>query len=131
MNTKRSAQVELVNMELQNMIEKMNKYGAFRLKDIDNKQLEGRTPDDFTSDVLLKVLDGTLNWMDAPTSNMEAFLMMSVKGEISNFLKKVGRRDVGIFTIGDTDEYTKEYDERVKYSNPNTFNSLFKQEQNR
>jgi hypothetical protein len=114
---KQSAQMELVHLELQDVIEQMNNYATRRLRNIDIKQLEGKTPEDFTSDVILKVLEGTLNWLDAPTNNMKAFLMMSIKGEISNYLKKISRRDVGIFTLEDdkynynvnTIVYTKPY----------------------
>ena len=81
------------------MIKKMNSYAAMRLRDIDIKQLEGRTPDDFTQDLLLKVLDGTRCWETSSTNNIKTFLMINLSSEISNFLKKIIRRDVTITNI--------------------------------
>ena len=127
----RSAQAELVHMDLQTVIEKMNKYASSRLRNTDIKQLEGRTPEDFTSDTILKVLEGIRNWEDANTDNMEAFLIMSLNSEISNFLKKIGRRDIGIFTVGDTDEYTQDYDDKIREANPSSFNTTYDHEQSR
>jgi len=101
---KLSAQAALVRLDLATVINKMNMYASMRLKTMSTKQLEGKLPEDFTADVILKVLDGTLNWLNASTNDMEAFLMMGIKGECSNFIKKVSRRNINLFYLKDNDE---------------------------
>jgi hypothetical protein len=94
-----SVQSELTKLNMVDMIKKMNSYATMRLRDIDIKQLEGRTPDDFTQDLLLKVLDGIRCWETSSTNNIKTFLMINLSSEISNFLKKIIRRDVTITNI--------------------------------
>ena len=100
----RSAQMELVHMDLQTVIEKMNLYAAMRLRNVDIKQLEGKTPDDFTSDTLLKVLGGIRSWETSSTDNFEKFLFGCLRSEVSNFLDKIDRRGLSITTVYDTDD---------------------------
>jgi len=133
----RSAQIELVHMDLQTVIEEMNQYAARRLQNVDIKQLEGKSPEDFTSDTLLKVLEGTFNWETASTQVFKNFLFGCLRTEISNFLKKIGRRGVSIVEImeenfdfeNSNDTVIAEpkpfgYYDNDNYSNPKSYNNM-------
>jgi DNA-directed RNA polymerase specialized sigma24 family protein len=100
---KLSAQAELCRLDLQTVIEDMNRYASIKLKNINIKQLEGKTPDDFTSDVLLKVLEGTRDWTIA-TCSMKEFLFGILRSDISHFIEKITRRDIGLFSPDDDDK---------------------------
>lgn len=116
----RSAQVELVHMDLQTVIEEMNQYAERRLQNVDVKQLEGKSPEDFTSDTLLKVLEGTFNWETASTQVFKNFLFGCLRTEISNFLKKIDRRGVSIAEIME-EKFDFENIGAITYAEPHPF----------
>jgi hypothetical protein len=116
----RSAQVELVHMDLQTVIEEMNNYASRRLMNVDVKQLEGKTPDDFSSVVLLKVLEGTFNWETAATQDFRKFLFGCLRTECSNFLKHIGRRGVSITEIME-EKFDFDNLNGVTYAEPHPF----------
>ena len=101
---KRSAQLELLDLDLQTVIQKMNSYATMRLKNVDVKKLEGKQPEDFTSDVILKVLEGTRDWENAKTNDMVAFLIMCLNSEISHFFEKSDRRNIELVSPFENDE---------------------------
>jgi DNA-directed RNA polymerase specialized sigma24 family protein len=98
----------LCELDLQMVIEKMNVYSTRRLQKVDVKQLEGREAEDFEQDSLVKAMDGTWDWQNAATDNVEEFLFGILRAEISNFLKKIGRRDIGLFNINEIENDEKE-----------------------
>ena len=85
---KRSAQIELTHLDLPVVMNKMTKLAKRILVKVDKKHLEGRTYEDFTNDVILKVCDGTLNWKNSVTQNMETYLLNNVRSECVNFIRK-------------------------------------------
>jgi hypothetical protein len=128
MNTT-TAREELDKMKLDSAIKNMNKYASIRLHNIDVKQFEGKTPDDFVSEVLLKILEGDnapkrkegekkkkvngqYNWQESATTSFSKFLMNCVSTEVYNFMKGVCRRT---YSISSPDEYGFEFD-RTKYN---------------
>jgi hypothetical protein len=106
MNTT-TAREELDKMKLDSAIKNMNKYASIRLHNIDVKQFEGKTPDDFVSEVLLKILEGTYNWETSATTSFNKFLMNCVSTEVGNFMKKVCRRN---YSISSPEEYGFTFD---------------------
>jgi len=100
-----AVQLELVKLDLATVLEEMNEYASKRLMNVDVKQLEGRTPDDFTMDVIVKVLDGTFSWDITKFPKVKPFLFGCLRGELTNFLRKIERRKASIVTI---DEETLE-----------------------
>lgn len=104
-------------MDLQTIIEEMNNYASRRLMNVDVKQLDGKTPDDFTSNVLLKVLEGTFNWQEAATEDFKKFLFGCLRTEVSNFLATISRRGVSITEIME-DKFDFENSNSVIYATP-------------
>lgn len=98
---KDSAQIALVKLELQDLIEELNKQASYRLRDVEVKQLEGMEPEDFVQLTILKVLDGTRDWNNSNITDMAKFLRLCLNSEISNFIKKLKRRNVQIDSIED------------------------------
>lgn len=98
---KDSAQIALVKLELQDVIEKLNKQASYRLRDVEVKQLEGMEPEDFVQLTILKVLDGTRDWNNSHLTDMSKFLSLCLNSEISNFIKKLKKRNIQIDTIED------------------------------
>lgn len=101
---KQSAQIALVKLDLQDVIEKLTKQASYRLRDVDMKQLEGMEPQDFVQLTILKVLDGTRDWMNSTSNNMFSFLRICLASEISNFLKAKKRHG-----YSETDEELDDY----------------------
>lgn len=101
---KQSAQIALVKLDLQDVIEKLTKQASYRLRDVDMKQLEGMEPQDFVQLTILKVLDGTRDWMNSPCTSIVQFLKMSLNSEISNFIKHLKRRGASIDSFESDDE---------------------------
>ena len=89
---KENIQVELVKLDLPTIINLLEYQAIQQLKDVDIKQLEGREPMDFVQTMFLKVLDGTRNWDTAATDDIKKFLSMTLRSEISNYLKYAKRR---------------------------------------
>lgn len=112
MNTQH-VQKELVKLDLATTIEKLDKYATYRLKNVDTKQLEGLTSQDFVQQMFLKVLEGTRSWENAKTDDIETFLFMCLKSDISHFLEKISRRGANIMSLEDErlDDNTKNYND--------------------
>jgi len=98
---KLNAQIELLKLDLPVIINKMNSYAAMRIKSVDIKKLNGMEPQDFTSNTILKVLDGRRDWLNASTDDMIAFLMMCLKSEISHFLEVINKREITLVDMYD------------------------------
>jgi len=106
---KDSAQIALVKLELQDVIELLNKQANYKLRDVEIKQLEGMEAEDFVQLTILKVLDGTRDWEKSTETNMLTFLRRSLNSEISNYIKHLKRRNI---QIDSADEDLKDnYDE--------------------
>ena len=120
MNKKRSVQLELADLDLAIIMRKMNDYATKRLERVDVKQLEGRAPENFTSDVLTKVLEGTFNWRTSKLIDFKKFLFGCLSGEIHNFLDKINRRKISIVEILE-DEFDFENESGVALAVPHPF----------
>lgn len=102
-------QIALVKLpDLAAVIERLNMLASIQLKDVDIKQLEGRTPEDFVQDMFLKLLEGERSWADANTDNLIKFLELNLRSEISNYLKTSKRRNITLESAED-DEFIDDY----------------------
>ncbi len=75
----------LHNSDMSEIIDSMTAYAYSRLKTIGVKDLEGKTPEDFVGEVLMKVAEGDRDWQKAKCSFKE-FLFGCLKSHISNYL---------------------------------------------
>lgn len=71
--------------DMDEIVDSMTAYAYSRMSTIEWKNLEGKTPDDFVSEVLMKVANGDRDWAKANCSFRE-FLFGSLRSHISNFL---------------------------------------------
>lgn len=72
------------SVDMDEIIDRMNAYAISRLKSVGIKNFNGRLPEDFVQDLILKVLEGTRDWSKAKCS-FELFLFGCLKSEIDNF----------------------------------------------
>jgi DNA-directed RNA polymerase specialized sigma24 family protein len=75
---------ELRSNEMGEIIDGMTAYAYNRIKTIEEKDLQGKTPDDFVAEVLMKVVENDRDWNKAKCSFKE-FLFGALKSHISNF----------------------------------------------
>lgn len=78
---------ELQEMDLDDVIDRMNAYAISKLRQVGIKDFNGKEPIDFVGEVILDVLDGTRNWETA-NCTFEDFLFGSLRSKIDSFFKK-------------------------------------------
>lgn len=103
---KRKAQIELVNLDLPGVMDRMNTYAIKALKGISIKELQGLEAMDFVMDVMTKTCDGTRDWLNAATDDMETFLFGCLKSDIGHLKEKITRRkekDIQLVSSHDED----------------------------
>ena len=114
---KNTVDYEMALLDMDKVITDLNNYAGMRLMNVNDKQLDGMTPEDFVSDSIIKILTGVRKWDTAITNDFRKFLFGCVRSEVSNFLKKIGRRNFSVVSIdeekydfdpADTITYTKE-----------------------
>ena len=76
---------ELNNNNINDIIDGMTAYAYSRLNTMGVKDLEGKTPEEFVGEVLMKVAEGDRDWQKAKCTFKE-FLFGSLKSHISNYL---------------------------------------------
>jgi len=76
---------EIHNNEMKEILDSMTAYAYSRLKTIGVKDLEGKNPEDFVGEVLMKVAEGERDWQKAKCS-FKVFLFGCLKSHISNYL---------------------------------------------
>lgn len=75
----------LHNNDMNDIIDSMTAYAYSRIKSIGVKDLEGKAPEDFVGEVLMKVAEGERDWQKAKCS-FKDFLFGCLKSHISNYL---------------------------------------------
>ena len=76
----------LRNNDMNEIMDSMTAYVYGRIKTIGVKDLEGKTPEDFVGEVLMKVAEGERDWSKAKCS-FKVFLFGCLKSHLSNFFK--------------------------------------------
>ena len=76
----------LHNNDMNDIMDSMTAYVYGRIKTIGVKDLEGKTPEDFVGEVLMKVAEGERDWSKAKCSFKE-FLFGCLKSHLYNFFK--------------------------------------------
>jgi DNA-directed RNA polymerase specialized sigma24 family protein len=76
----------LHNNDMNEIIDSMTAYAYGRIKTLGVKDLEGKTPEDFVGEVLMKVAEGERDWSKAKCS-FKDFLFGCLKSHLSNFFK--------------------------------------------
>jgi DNA-directed RNA polymerase specialized sigma24 family protein len=76
----------LHNNDMNDIMDSMTAYVYGRIKTIGVKDLEGKTPEDFVGEVLMKVAEGERNWSKAKCS-FKDFLFGCLKSHLYNFFK--------------------------------------------
>lgn len=76
----------LHNNDMNEIMDSMTAYVYGRMKTIGVKDLEGKTPEDFVGEVLMKVAEGERDWSKAKCS-FKVFLFGCLKSHLSNFFK--------------------------------------------
>lgn len=76
----------LQSHDIDELIDSLTAYAHNRLKTIDTKQLNGKTPADFVAEVLMKIAVGERDWSKAACTFKE-FVFGCLRSHISNFLK--------------------------------------------
>ena len=74
----------LRNNDMNEIMDSMTAYVYGRIKTIGVKDLEGKTPEDFVGEVLMKVAEGERDWSKAKCS-FKVFLFGCLKSHLSNF----------------------------------------------
>ena len=121
---KKSVNEEMKCSDMIKFIKEMNAYAIRRLQRVDVKQLEGKLPEDFVQDILLKVLEGSRNWDEASINNFKKFLFGCLKSDLNHFYTKIDRRKISIVSIED-DKYSFPDNENcTTYANPNSYENL-------
>ena len=77
---------ELQNNDMNEIIDSMIAYAYSRVKTIGVKDLEGKTPEDFVGEVLMKVVEGDRDWSKSKVPFKE-FLFGCLKSHLYNFFK--------------------------------------------
>lgn len=77
---------ELQNNDMNGIMDSMTAYVYCRIKTIGVKDLEGKTPEDFVGEVLMKVAEGERDWLKSKVS-FKVFLFGCLKSHLSNFFK--------------------------------------------
>lgn len=75
----------LHNNDMYDIIDSMTAYAYSRIKSIGVKDLEGKAPEDFVGEVLMKVAESERDWQKAKCS-FKVFLFGCLKSHISNYL---------------------------------------------
>lgn len=81
-----SVEEEIQAIDMDDLIDRMTAYAISHLKSIGVKDLEGKEPVDFVSNVILKTLEGTRDWEKAKCPFNE-FLFGCLKSDIDSFFK--------------------------------------------
>lgn len=76
----------LQNNDMNEIMDSMTAYVYSRIKTIGVKDLEGKTPEDFVGEVLMKVAEGERDWSKAKCS-FKDFLFGCLKSHLYNFFK--------------------------------------------
>jgi len=76
----------LHNNDMNEIIDSMTAYVYGRIKTIGVKDLEGKTPEDFVGEILMKVAEGERDWSKAKCS-FKDFLFGCLKSHLYNFFK--------------------------------------------
>ncbi len=76
----------LHNNDMNEIMDSMTAYVYGRIKTIGVKDLEGKTPEDFVGEVLMKVAEGERDWSKAKCS-FKDFLFGCLKSHLYNFFK--------------------------------------------
>lgn len=76
----------LHNNNMNEIMDSMTAYVYGRIKTIGVKDLEGKTPEDFVGEVLMKVAEGERDWSKAKCS-FKDFLFGCLKSHLHNFFK--------------------------------------------
>lgn len=76
----------LHNNNMNEIMDSMTAYVYSRIKTIGVKDLEGKTPEDFVGEVLMKVAEGERDWSKAKCS-FKDFLFGCLKSHLYNFFK--------------------------------------------
>ncbi len=76
----------LHNNDMNDIMDSMTAYVYGRIKTIGVKDLEGKTPEDFVGEVLMKVAEGERDWSKAKCS-FKDFLFGCLKSHLYNFFK--------------------------------------------
>lgn len=74
----------LRNNDMNEIMDSMTAYVYGRIKTIGVKDLEGKTPEDFVGEVLMKVAEGERDWSKVKCS-FKVFLFGCLKSHLSNF----------------------------------------------
>ena len=70
--------------DMEEIIDSMTAYAYSRFKDFPIKELDGKQPEDFVSEIIDKVIEGRRDWEKAKCSFKE-FLFGCLRSHISNF----------------------------------------------
>ncbi|HEY3388749.1 MAG TPA: hypothetical protein VGK38_04200, partial [Prolixibacteraceae bacterium] len=73
----------LRNNDMDEIIDSMTAYVYSRIKTIGVKDLEGKTPEDFVGEVLMKVVEGERDWSKAKCS-FKVFLFGCLRSHLYN-----------------------------------------------
>jgi DNA-directed RNA polymerase specialized sigma24 family protein len=76
----------LHNNDMSEIMDSMTAYVYGRIKTIGVKDLEGKTPEDFVGEVLMKVAEGERDWSKAKCS-FKDFLFGCLKSHLYNFFQ--------------------------------------------
>ena len=76
----------LQNNDMNDIIDSMTAYVYGRIKTIGVKDLEGKTPEDYVGEVLMKVAEGERDWSKAKCS-FKDFLFGCLKSHLYSFFK--------------------------------------------
>ena len=76
----------LHNSDMNEIIDRMTAYVYGRIKTIGVKDLEGKTPEDFVGEVLMKVAEGERDWSKSKIP-FKDFLFGCLKSHLYNFFK--------------------------------------------
>ena len=76
----------LHNNDMNEIMDSMTAYVYGRIKTIGVKDLEGKTPEDFVGEVLMKVAEGERDWSKAKVS-FKDFLFGCLKSHLYNFFQ--------------------------------------------
>lgn len=76
----------LHNNDMNDIMDSMTAYVYGHIKTIGVKDLEGKTPEDFVGEVLMKVAEGERDWSKAKCS-FKDFLFGCLKSHLYNFFK--------------------------------------------
>ncbi len=76
----------LHNNDMHEIMDRMTAYVYGRIKTIGIKDLEGKTPEDFVGEVLMKVAEGERDWSKAKCS-FKVFIFGCLKSHLYSFFK--------------------------------------------